>query len=250
MASFVKRKHKTILLKEKCEILKCLDGGQTIRQVAIKFNIPKSTISVAYRKQLLVHILSENDNNVAQILKNFNLRIAVEYLDNAWQTITEKNIQRSWSALWPQLTSQWDDEDMMPLQDLRLELLSGSVYADLKSIRNIIGAISLNNEITEKEINEWATGVNEFSMDLSDNEIIEHAANQLSDSEEDQDIIHVKNKISNEDAMKSFAVCVQWAEENELEIQDILLLKRLEEKARNNYLKKIMQPKINEFFHT
>lgn len=44
MASSVKRKHKTLLLKEKCKILNCLDEGKTIRQVAEQFNIPKSTI--------------------------------------------------------------------------------------------------------------------------------------------------------------------------------------------------------------
>lgn len=101
---------------------------------------------------------------------------------------------------------------MMTLQDLRHQLLSGSVNSDLKSIKNMIGAISLNNEITEKEINDWATGLNEISMNFSDDEIIENATHlpvpPIGDSEED-DTVHLEQKISNKYAIKSFAVCVQ-----------------------------------------
>ena len=40
-----KRKHKTLTLKEKCEILQSLDEGKTIKQVAEKFHIAEMDIS-------------------------------------------------------------------------------------------------------------------------------------------------------------------------------------------------------------
>lgn len=211
-------------------------------------------IKVSYRKQLLEYILKENDGNIALVLKKFNLKIAVTFLDLAWQKISEKNIQKSWSPLWTQLASQWEDEDLIPLKDLRHEILSGSVFADLRSIQHIITTLNPKDDIPEKEIHDWATGVNEFLMDLTDEEIIEHAAPKeisasLVDSEEDEDIaMGVKDKIAHNDAMKAFAICGQWAEENDVSMQDIVLLKRLEEKARKSYNNKIIQPKISAFF--
>lgn len=214
-------------------------------------------VKVTYRKQLLQHILSEIDNDdvdVVKVLKMFNLKNAVYFLDLAWQTISEKNIQKSWSALWPRTASCWDDEDMIPLQVLRHELQSDGIYDDMKSIQNMIGAMNFSNDITEEDINDWATGANEISLDFSDEEIIQHAKRNessvlLTDSEDDFVVMDAKTKISNADAKKSFSVCIQWAEENNLDMQDILLLKRLEQKAQINHLNKVSQHKITSFFN-
>lgn len=213
-------------------------------------------VKVAYRKQLLQHILSENDDDVdvVKVLKMFNLKIAVCFLNSEWQSISENNIQKSWCALWPRPTSCWDDEDVIPLQVLPHELQTDSMVAGIKSIQNMIGAMNFSNEITEQDINDWATGANECLLDFSDEDIIQLANPNdtsvlLTDSEDDFVVMDVKTKISNADAKKSFAVCIQWAEENNLDIQDILLLKRLEEKAKIYHLNKVSQHKITSFFN-
>ncbi|XP_065368850.1 tigger transposable element-derived protein 6-like [Calliphora vicina] len=213
-------------------------------------------VKVNYRKQLLQHILSENDDNVdvVKVLKMFSLKDAVYFLDLAWQSISEQNIQKSWSALWPRTAACWDDEDMIPLQVLRHELQSDSIYDGLKSIQNMIGTMNISNDITEEDINDWATGANEVLLDFSDEEIIQHAKRKespvlLTDSEDDFVEMDAKTKISNADAKKSFSVCIQWAEENNIDMQDILLLKRLQQKAEINHLNKISQQKITSFFN-
>ena len=35
----------------------------------------------------------------------------------------------------------------------------------------MIGAMNIGNDITKEDINDWATGVNEFSLNFSDEEI-------------------------------------------------------------------------------
>ena len=54
-------------------------------------------VKVTYRKQLLQHILSKNDEDVDEVkaLKMFSLKYVVYFLDLAWQSISEKNIQKS-----------------------------------------------------------------------------------------------------------------------------------------------------------
>ena len=72
---------------------------------------------VTCRKQLLQHILSENDDDVdvVKALKMFNLLNAAYLLNLAWQSISGENVQQSWSTLWPRTASCWNDEDMIPL---------------------------------------------------------------------------------------------------------------------------------------
>ena len=54
-------------------------------------------VKVTYRKQLLQHSLSENydDVEVVKALKIFSLKDAVYFLDLTWQSISEKNTQKS-----------------------------------------------------------------------------------------------------------------------------------------------------------
>ena len=135
-----------------------------------------------------------------------SIKDAVYFLDLAWQSISQKNIQKSWSALWPRTASCWDDEDI-PLQRLRHELQSDSICD------------GISNDITEEDINDWATGANEFLLDFSDEEIIQHAKRKalpvvLTDSEDDFVEMDAKTTISNAYAKKSFLVCIQWAEDN------------------------------------
>ena len=58
-----------------------------------------------------------------------------------------------------------------------------------------------------------------------------------------------KTKISNADAKKSFSIYIQWTEENNIDMQDILLVKRLEQKAQINPLNKVSQHEIISFFN-
>ena len=61
--------------------------------------------------------------------KMFGLKDAVYFLDFAWQIISEKKtFKKSWSALWPRTVSCWNDKDMIPLQVLRYEVQSDSIY--------------------------------------------------------------------------------------------------------------------------
>lgn len=212
-------------------------------------------IKVAYRKQLLTHILLEDDKNIAAVLKKFNLRDAVYFLDSAWKGIGEKNIKKSWSILWPELASQWNNEDLIPLSQLRQQIDSDSSLADLNRIHAMIRIIDPNGDTSTYEINKWATGQNEVSYDFSDNDIIQSALQiqqNVTEAEEedseDENVNKEVSKISNNEARKIFAKGIQWAEQNNASQMDILLLKRLREKAEKMFLDKAFQPKINTCF--
>ena len=106
--------------------------------------------------------------------------------------------------------------------------------------------MNISNDITEEDIDDWATGANEFSLDFFDEEIIRHTKRKESpmlrtDSAEDFVEMDAKTRVSNAGAKKSFSVSKQWDKENNKDMQDILLLKRLEEKAQINHPNKVSE---------
>lgn len=64
------------------------------------------------------HPTSQEDEGIMKVVKKFNLLDAVPTLVSAWKFITEKNIEKTWDGIWPQLVS---DEDIS-LVDLKKRL--------------------------------------------------------------------------------------------------------------------------------
>lgn len=114
-------------------------------------------IKVRYRKNLLNHILQENDTNITSVLKAFNLRNAVVFLNSAWQDITKNNIAKSWSKLLPEasIEGEWEDEDHVPLIQLR-EI--DTTCQDINSIYSTLSILNPSTIFCNAEINDWARG--------------------------------------------------------------------------------------------
>lgn len=58
----------------------------------------------------------------------------------------------------------------------------------------------------------------------------------------------VKNTVKNDEAVKSFNVCMRWAEENDIPLSDVLVLQRLKEIAFMMNQRRVKQTKITIFF--
>ena len=131
---------------------------------------------------------------------------------------------------------------MIPLQVLCHELQSDNIYDGIKSIQNMIGAKNFSNDTSEEDINDWATGANEYSLDFSDEEIIQHAKRKESPvllTEMD-----AKTKISNAEII-FIQFLFNGLRRIILEMHDILLLKRIQYKSQINHLNdKVSQHKI------
>lgn len=210
-------------------------------------------IKVAYRKSLLMHIISQEDGDIMKLLKSFSLKDAILYLDQAWRSISEKNIQRSWTPLWPDLALEWEEEDDLPLSDLRKQLQSDPVYADLKAIKESLRTLEPTKDLTDEEITTWATGQNEsYVEELTETEILEEVVKNRYDEDnldtDNETASESTLKIKHVDAVKALSLSVQWAEENNLPLQDILLLKRLKGTATCMLQNKATQRKIDSYF--
>jgi hypothetical protein len=191
-------------------------------------------IKVSYRKNLL-HYISHKDNNMVQLLKSFNLKDAVLYLERAWKSITEKNICRSGHQLWSSSEDE-DNEENISLAELKRKLLSPLV-ADLNELTESLHFIDPDNNLTSNQIKEWALGENKtVDCDLTDKQIVQETLNNdPGDEESKSEFVEEENNPRSQHAaaVEAFKVCDQWAEENNVDLKDILLLRTLTEMAAN-----------------
>jgi hypothetical protein len=81
-------------------------------------------IKIHYRKSLLLNVITGEEKNISDILKQFNLLSAVFSLRGAWSSVTKEWIRASWSKLWPNLTQILDEneDDNIPLSDIQTQL--------------------------------------------------------------------------------------------------------------------------------
>ncbi|KAF5292404.1 hypothetical protein FQR65_LT20292 [Abscondita terminalis] len=95
---------------------------------------------------------------------------------------------------------------------------------------------SIDEDVGSEAIVKWATGENEDIENFTDQDLIEEASkddNALSITDSECEVAGESgNQIMHKDAVRAFCQCIQWAEANNMPIQDVLLLRRLKEKAK------------------
>lgn len=82
-----------------------------------------------YRKSLLAHILSNNEENLVRLLKSINLKDAVCLLCNSWEKVSPEVLKKCWHKIMAYVAdtnpdTEYDAEDLIPLSELRHNLLS------------------------------------------------------------------------------------------------------------------------------
>ena len=110
-----------------------------------------------YRKSLLAEILTSNEENLTQSLKDLNLKMAVCLLQKSWEKVTSSTLQKCWrNILKPDNHFEEEDpEDLIPLNIIRNNVLSAAeeieeVSAMLKNIENF--------ELNASEVIDWLDG--------------------------------------------------------------------------------------------
>lgn len=71
-----KRKHVTLTLEKKCEIIQELDKGRSIRFVADKFDTPRSTVAdIKNKKHQITRYVSSSFQRISKMDVNSNFNI-------------------------------------------------------------------------------------------------------------------------------------------------------------------------------
>lgn len=85
-------------------------------------------------------------------------------------------------------------------------------------------------DITNEEINAWIFGENNSNYAAEDEDV---------ESEEEIEITSIVQdlpKIKSKDAINSLNICIQWAEENNIGLKEVLILQDLRETAVQKHI--------------
>lgn len=98
-----------------------------------------SLTKLFYRKSLLAHILSNNEQNVSKLLKSISLKDTVCLLHNAWEKVAPLVLQKFWAKVLPckmANNSDVDPDDSMAMSSLRQNICA--VSEELPVIRDML----------------------------------------------------------------------------------------------------------------
>lgn len=189
----------------------------------------------------MAHIIGSRGSDIEQKIKSFNLRNAVCLLANAWNKITPSTIAKCWNVVL-RPNHEWTEEDVLPLSIIRAEVINEQLT--VSTIRDYLQEIT--PEITNEEIHSW---ISESGQNIQIEEEITLEQSETEDEDENVVLGPIPSKIRCRNAIESFNVCLQWAEENSCSLEDIMVLQKIREIAvQKNMTSTKTQSKISDFF--
>lgn len=193
------------------------------------------TLKAHYKKRLLMDIVSQPNDDIAAILKSFNIKDAILNAAFAWQQLKSTTLIKSWKNIWPNnphLTTCYSSSN------------------DSESI--LEAALEICNEVklppaSSEEFRTWIIEDN-LAYDVSEAEIIQEV--MTVDDEENEEAVPEKNfTVSCDEALSATKTLLRWCEERELDFSNILMLKGIQEQAMTDCLRAKKQKKITDFFN-
>lgn len=202
-------------------------------------------VKLYYRKSLLVHVLSLEESDISNTLKNMTLKDAVFMLASSWDKVTADSIRKCWHKIffYNQLTTdsnlEYDSDDLIPLSELkeRHESRGNEEQGEFIEIRTLMQNVPTeNNQLSELEIHEWIVGDEK------------HLPLHSDDSESEEEVVRTEPKVKHDEAIRCFSTCIKWAEENNAELNAMCILQMLRQRAMQAKQRSIKQTKLTEFF--
>jgi len=166
-------------------------------------NIIRS-IKIRYRKNLLLHLASDESEQPRDKLKNLNLKTVIYMLNKAWCDIPSSLIRKSWRCILPYET--YNDS----------KLIENAEDNNLILISKIYNKIIPENDLTSQQIVEWAEGFSEIkkSFNNEQEELLDEAVESI------KSVNSSKNE-QVDNVIRCLNYTISWAQDNNLDISEI-----------------------------
>ncbi|GBO41507.1 hypothetical protein AVEN_31007-1 [Araneus ventricosus] len=193
-------------------------------------------IKLGYRNLLLTTILNDplQNENLEKTHTNVNLKDVVFSLANCWASVSTLLINKSWKNLLPNFIDSEFEENV---QTEEIQLAS------------LINQLQNTNPMSNTEVLQWAAEANDSLVRnkiLTDEEIIRTVTAEDNDGDDVTPVNPIK--ISHSEAGAALSTSLQWAEEQNFEAHEIMLLRRLRDRAFELRIGTAAQRKITDFF--
>lgn len=195
-----------------------------------------------YRRSLLSTIVASDSNDISAVIKNLSLKDAVTHLTLAWMNVKEEIIAKCWkNILSDSFNSDSDSEEDVPLAILQEKYKNSVEAVTFQETVALLQKVNGNITYSRKDIENWNTDVIE---DLEEDVI------EIESAEETMDDEPMPTTIPTQEALQGLNIVISWAEQNMLNSEDLLTLRRIKEIAVQRCLKeKKVQTKLTSFFN-
>lgn len=204
------------------------------------------SIKRRYRHKLLTSLLDESENDSTEAMlkawKSINMRDVVFQAAEAWSIVDKSTISKCWKKIWPSLDIEVEASGD---SDEEANSISDSEFVDM--FHKLPGG----EEVDEVDITTW---LNEESCAvdqvLTDEEIIRSVQEEDEEENEEEDITEAETtKISHSAGVEAADTFLQYLmQQPETNSTDVMLVKRLRDKACHRRASSFKQTKITDIF--
>lgn len=173
-----------------------------------------------YRKHILTHLFGQN-TDVVTALKNINLKDVAYMIVQSWEDVPTSTIMKAFKVMYSSTEEielnlpidHFDDEDNVPLLALYKK-----VFHD--------------ETITEENVCEWAGGKDENNNTCCGDAVIEDHQDDTHENQNDVHEVDAPNESYDiNQVISGLNLAIEWSESANVELNELLLLRRIREKA-------------------
>lgn len=206
-----------------------------------------------YRRLLLEHLLESTENSdLISSLRSISIKNVVYWISQAWDSVQESTIQKSWSKLSvcsddSNLGTDSEDDDL-PLSEIRRKCRCASDDDENETLLNLMQQLRGCETVTETDIKQWTTS-DDVEQEYSIEDLISIQQPTQGESENDEDETE-EARVSHKEGFASLEKALLYVEQQpEATAADVLLIKRWRDAAaKKRRTMKMKQTSIKQFF--
>lgn len=234
--------------------------------ICVKFFPPQTTsliqpmdqgvienIKRLYKRQLVGKLLeddlSENDNassnSVIATLKSINIKTVAYMTATAWDQVSQATLIKAWKNVWPEV-----QENLNPPDDDSGDDLTTPAFVEM--LHSVKGC----ENVEANDVEEWMHSESDVGhQQLTEEEIIASCAKKTDVSSDedspDENEDEVNNSVMSHGiaAEMYYRLLVYAEQQSDSSAAELLLLKRLRDRAAQKRCSSLKQRKIKDYFH-
>lgn len=168
-----------------------------------------------YRKLLLQSLLNESKESTSleEVLKRIDLKDVIYCLAEAWNSVKESTLEKSWSQLLEETVSETPSE------------VNGDEISN-EEMSSLIKKLPGCENKQDSEVAEWLNS-DDTHYELTDQEIVEVVLESTDEDEDSREIIEDDGRVTAEEGYNALEVALNFVEQcEEATPADVLLIKR------------------------
>lgn len=200
---------------------------------------PIRRTKLAYRKHLLSKLVANEDLAINDFLNGHNVREAILILKLVWDELPQSVLEKSWSKILNWDENEFDDEDDVPLSEIR-----DSYYNNIiRETSNLLSTIAPNAGLNLEEIEEWNEDISQEDSSDVEPESEDSGCDEPKDDE-------IKNTVSYSTAIASVNNLINWCtQDNVFSAKHLSNLMSIRTDIVNGHVKATqIQTKLTNFF--